>query len=510
MASCRSCTGPVLSQLNLGLQPVCNRFLSSALDTEYKHPLELGVCLQCGIMQLLNPFPVKELQPKVDWITYHEPEGHLDALAAQFSALLPRGGLVLGISFKDDSTLERLQKKGFRTQRLDLVKDLEIAATGAGVETIQSQLTPSQAQAISQTYGKADALIVRHILEHVYDIPHFLQALKELLKPRGYAMLEVPDCSKQLELLDYSTIWEEHLVYFTPETFKNCLLRSGFLIERFERVPDAIEGPMFAMVRLNQDSLVSENDFSFSKNVADEMKLVQAFCGSFADSKRKMHDFFFQQKQPLAVFGAGHSAAVLINLFELPVSRVIDDNEHKKGLYLPGSRVPICSSDTLVAGEWCVLGINPAAEAKIVGRFSEVKFRSLNPQGIYSLSANLQPLREVSSGVYYATGSMVSLDKNIIESIKSKAMNNERQRARICTHKNVTDDVHEMLIVHTSGTYVRPHKHTNKSESFHVVEGSALLILFDDTGNVVRTIELGDYSSGKQFYYRLDEPYYHT
>ena len=508
MTACCICTGPVLPQLDLGLQPVCNRFLSSPLDPEYKHPLKTGVCQQCGIMQLVDPFPAEELQPKVDWITYNEPEGHLDMLTEKLSKVLPAGGFVLGISFKDDSTLSRFEKNGFKTGRLDLSGDLNMVESGAGVESIQRQLTVSRAREIAQKYGQADALIVRHILEHGYDPPQFLAALKELIKPEGYMILEVPDCSRQLELLDYSTIWEEHTVYFTPETFKNCLLLHGFSIEMFDVVSSAIEGPMMAIVRLNTGKVSDGNGLAFSGVVAEEVKRVQIFCRSFLEFKKNLQAFFAGQS--VSIFGAGHCATNLINLFELPVSRVIDDNPHKKGLFMPGSRVPIYGSDTLMPGEVCVLGVNPSAEARIVERYPHVKFRSFCPLGIYSLYKDVRPLKKSSEEVYYKVGSMVALDKAVMVQMKEKAMKNEQQKTRICAHSDITSSVHEMMIVHTQGTYVRPHKHIQKSESFHVIEGSAILVIFDEGGGVVQTIKLGDYASGKQFYYRLDDSYYHT
>ena len=55
-----------------------------------------------------------------------------------------------------------------------------------------------------------------------------------------------------------------------------------------------------------------------------------------------------------------------------------------------------------------------------------------------------------------------------------------------------------------------PHKHTNKIESFHVIEGSADVLLFEENGKVAGVIAMGECSSGRHFYYRLSEPRYHT
>jgi cupin fold WbuC family metalloprotein len=81
---------------------------------------------------------------------------------------------------------------------------------------------------------------------------------------------------------------------------------------------------------------------------------------------------------------------------------------------------------------------------------------------------------------------------------------------RVCTHRDPGDSLHEMLIVHTKDTYVRPHKHAAKSESFHVIEGEMDVVVFDDHGAVTDVLRLGDYRSGRTFYYRMHEPLFHT
>jgi cupin fold WbuC family metalloprotein len=67
-----------------------------------------------------------------------------------------------------------------------------------------------------------------------------------------------------------------------------------------------------------------------------------------------------------------------------------------------------------------------------------------------------------------------------------------------------------MFIVHKKDTYIRPHKHLHKTESVYIIEGSADIVIFDDIGGIVEVIRMGDYSSGRKFYYRLAEPIYHT
>jgi cupin fold WbuC family metalloprotein len=85
-----------------------------------------------------------------------------------------------------------------------------------------------------------------------------------------------------------------------------------------------------------------------------------------------------------------------------------------------------------------------------------------------------------------------------------------RQRARICLHRSSDTPIHEMVIALGRDTYVQPHLHTNKSESFHVIEGRCDVVLFDEQGEISEVLELGEPGSGLPFFYRMANPIYHT
>lgn len=117
--------------------------------------------------------------------------------------------------------------------------------------------------------------------------------------------------------------------------------------------------------------------------------------------------------------------------------------------------------------------------------------------------------RIFNSEVLFATDPVVTVDHRSINFLKEQSQGIGRKRIRLCAHKDTQDPLHEMFIVHTKDTYVRPHKHL-RGESFHVVEGQSDVIVFTDNGAITSVIRLGDYRSGLPFYYRLEEPCFHT
>lgn len=119
-------------------------------------------------------------------------------------------------------------------------------------------------------------------------------------------------------------------------------------------------------------------------------------------------------------------------------------------------------------------------------------------------------IRQFNNEVFFTEEEITKLAKQDIDFLKGKALFNSRKRIRLCAHQRIDDEVHEMLIIHAKDVYVRPHKHLNKSESFHLIEGLLDVVIFDEVGNIKDVIKMGNYSSGEKFFYRLSRPYYHS
>ncbi|ARJ66505.1 hypothetical protein WV31_12915 [Magnetospirillum sp. ME-1] len=120
------------------------------------------------------------------------------------------------------------------------------------------------------------------------------------------------------------------------------------------------------------------------------------------------------------------------------------------------------------------------------------------------------PHKRVSAEVVYSTVAVTKVDRAAIAWLKELAMENPRKRVRLCAHADTSDILHEMLIVHAKGAYVRPHRHPGKSESFHLIEGSLSVFILDEDGVVTERIDMAADDPAKPFFYRLSQPLYHT
>ena len=196
--------------LDLGLQPISNRFLKRSSNQSVPHyPMKLMLQKDTGEIRLETPFPVEEVKPRYEWLTCYEPEDHLDDMVNKIIDLpnINKNTIFAGYSFKDDSTLNRLKEKGFTNQwRIDAQRDLGVTDSCANVETFQSIFNVAKVKEIQKRLGLADVMIVRHVVEHAYNLQEFLSAISSTVHDEGYLVWELPDCENALNKGD-QTKW---------------------------------------------------------------------------------------------------------------------------------------------------------------------------------------------------------------------------------------------------------------------------------------------------------------
>src|SRR5579872_3455263 len=156
MSVCLLCGQPRCSELvDFGAQPVCHHFWDSA-HQEGTHPIRFAQCGVCGVVQLIEPIPPAKLTPHFDWISYNEPEAHLDAMVEVLRTLpgITPQSSVCGLSYKEDSTRQRLERLGFtNTFRIDGRQDLGISDARAGMEMVQDRMRMEAVEPLRKKYG---------------------------------------------------------------------------------------------------------------------------------------------------------------------------------------------------------------------------------------------------------------------------------------------------------------------------------------------------------------------
>ncbi len=355
--------------LDFGTQPVCNRFLTENDENETSYPLQLGQCRACGLIQLQKPLKPADVRPRFDWIRYREPEDHLADVAQMIEALdgISPEAAIFGLSGYDTPLIERLAQKGFSfAQVMAPDSDYKIRQDTWGVETIIDKLAAGASETIVDEKGRLDIIIAGFILEHAWHVRDFLKSIRTMIKPSGYFILQVPDFGEALKVPDYSSIWEEHVLYFTEDSLRACALACGFEPVLFKAYDS--QSVLTAVWRLADKEKTSlEVDPGHQLVLGNDYK--NSFCRLKADIQMRL-ERFREKRGRVAVFGAGHQTCQFINLFDIGgmIDFVADDFKPKQGLYMPGSRLEIKSSENLVTENisLCLLGVSPGICDRII------------------------------------------------------------------------------------------------------------------------------------------------
>ena len=101
----------------------------------------------------------------------------------------------------------------------------------------------------------------------------------------------------------------------------------------------------------------------------------------------------------------------------------------------------------------------------------------------------------------------IRIDPDLIEELKKTSIRMGGKNLRLCLHEDQNADFHEMIILEQKGNYYRPHKHISKGESYHIIEGTQGVFIFDDEGVVIDTCILEPQGT---LIYRVGPDMYHT
>ncbi len=104
----------------------------------------------------------------------------------------------------------------------------------------------------------------------------------------------------------------------------------------------------------------------------------------------------------------------------------------------------------------------------------------------------------------------IYIDKKKLDELKILAQKDPNKRARICLHKDDGEMVQEMIIAFCKDSYVRPHRHIDKSESYHIIEGRIEIIFYNDNGIEIDKVVLSDKMDEHPFLFRVSNSAWHT
>ena len=372
---CRLCGSRKLSTVvKLKALPVSHALRTSVSDADPRFDLAFATCATCGFLQVPDPVPAEVLYRDTDTYTtgFHKPR-HIDDLITTAIAQ-QNPGRVIDIGCNDGALMDALKRYGY-SPILGIEPNTFAAneAVKKGYIVYSDFLTPSLAKKLQKEHGKFDAVYLRHVAEHVYDLDEFFVGIRTLLRDDGLLIMELPQVEPGLSRGNPAILWEEHVNYFSEPLAAFLLDRFGFTI--LDRRHYAFGGGAIAFIARKQrhvpKRLRPPQAKSSLRLVREFKKGLSQYCTALAQCVQKARASGYQ----IAVYGAAPRSCVVAAASDISgmIDLVIDDRTDIQGRLMPGTERPIQPLNSVDAGGpplLCLLGVGSENEFKVSAKLS--------------------------------------------------------------------------------------------------------------------------------------------
>jgi SAM-dependent methyltransferase len=224
------------------------------------------------------------------------------------------------------------------------------------VPTVCDFFGPRCAARLVSSGISADVIHAHNVLAHVADLNGLVAGCRELLKPEGAAVIEVPYVKDLIDHVEFDTIYHEHLCYFSLTSLERLFRSHGLSILDVERL--SIHGGSLRITAARTGAAsprpivagLLAQEASWVGNLA----FYAAFAvrvGQLREELQTLLRTLRSQNKRIAVYGASAKGSTLLNHFGIGrevLDFVVDRSTVKQGRFTPGTHLKIYDPDKLL------------------------------------------------------------------------------------------------------------------------------------------------------------------
>lgn len=351
--------------LDLGMSPIANRLYSTAEESlaAPRYPLGLNLCRACGHVYQPVMIDPKELYAEsYPYVSGTSPafRRHLQELAEKLirERQLKPGDLVVDVGSNDGTLLGFFKLAGMRVVGVDPAREIAERANLLGIPTICDYFGPDVARRIEMQHGPAKVVTAVNVFAHAPELGPIADAARELLIPGGEFVIEVGDFDAMADRGWFQTVYHEHFHYHRLFPLIGFLERHGLTPVSWERISTQGSSMRLCSQLLTREKAVGvalndpsdQWELSSAGRIPPDVSLLRDVA-----SRLPLHDYI---KTFGSVYGYGAPAQLTTIAAAWQLSRngsltyrkieaVFDDNPLKVGKFVPGTDIPIVSSQAL-------------------------------------------------------------------------------------------------------------------------------------------------------------------
>ncbi|MDX2187706.1 MAG: class I SAM-dependent methyltransferase [Opitutaceae bacterium] len=351
---CRVCDSPHLElAVDLGEQPWANHFLTAdQVGKEPKYPLRVVRCTACGTAQLDYTVPKETmfadhtyLSGMTKTLSDHF-KGVAETVDHRFFRDRPRKAM-LDIGSNDGTQLRHYKDLGYDILGVEAAKLPSDLANQAGLTTLRAFFNVETAKSIGRKFEVINASGVFFHLEELHSVT---DGIRLCLAPDGVFVIQFLYMKRIVENDAFDQIYHEHLLYYNLRTLQRLLQRHGLQVFDAEFSP--IHGGSIIAYATHANAVqpskrLLELEEAEDRDGANTLEWYHRFGERIAERKRENLAYLRAKRaegKRIWGLGAPVKGNTLLNYFGIGTDLLeclTERNPHRKGLYAPGSHLPV-------------------------------------------------------------------------------------------------------------------------------------------------------------------------
>lgn len=356
-STCSGCGSSELKAfLDLGSSPVADAYTPTPSEGSPAFPLEVAVCGECRLVQLLEVLP-HEVLFGTGYSFYTSASAPLTRYHERYAADVLRrwdltGGLIVEVGCNDGDLLRHFLAISDDVLGVDPATGPVSVAVERGLDTIAAPFGEEIAGRILSERGPARLVIANHVLAHVAEVSDVLAGISALLAPDGHAIVEVQYLPDLLINNAFDLVYHEHRNFFSLTSLERAAQRHGLFVSD-ALLTDRQGGSLrvvlstsmpptdpVAAIRRSETWLESFSAYDGMQGRAERIRarLLDVLAAEIAAGSR------------VAGYGAPAKATTLLNFCGIGVDTlafITDTTPAKQGRYVPGTAIPIRSPESV-------------------------------------------------------------------------------------------------------------------------------------------------------------------
>jgi SAM-dependent methyltransferase len=357
-ATCRFCSTPLRHTfVDLETSPLAESFLTEEQlrQGEMFLPLHAYVCERCFLVQLEEIETPEHIFSDYGYFSSVS-ESWVRHAQAYVEATIPRFGLgaessVVEIASNDGYLLQWFVQAGVPVLGIEPAANVAKAAEERGIPSLVEFFGSKMATRLTGEGRQADLIVGNNVLAHVPALNDFVDGIRIMLAPGGVITMEFPHLVRLIQETQFDTIYHEHYSYLSLLAVEQVFAAHGlrlFDVEELRSHGGSLriyachadgphgETPRIAELRKGEDAAGLK-----------ELETYTSFGDRVCALKREVLDFLLDARETgktVVGYGAAAKGVTLVNYCGIRkdlVEYVADLSEHKQGLFMPGSRIPV-------------------------------------------------------------------------------------------------------------------------------------------------------------------------